>query len=301
MGKGGADTSFEAAKWSTLAVTFLTTIIGAALIGLGVYGLINPLGSAWVPNTLPILSIVAGSIVLLVSLVGFFAAVAEFRSYLYFYFGILLLLVIFQYLIGILALTNRGDVIEQTLDSRWQDLYDHKPRYIRDVEENYACCGLHNTTDRAWPKTYSINVTNEACLQHPDFGYTQSCLGPVMEEWDDRQTKFGIGILVLATLQFLGLIPTYYLASRLPTAMDRDAYLREEHRRLLESHPQGIVPPAPGSYGTGSYVGSGRPNSYGVNEDAAAAVNGRKAQHPVGGPAGTYHAPSGRPGSRVVS
>ncbi|KAJ3043932.1 hypothetical protein HDV00_003972 [Rhizophlyctis rosea] len=292
MGKGGADPSFEAAKWSTIGTTFLTMLIGGALIGLGVFGLVNPLGTAWVPNTLPILSIVIGGIVFVVSLVGFFAAVGELRTFVYIYFGVLLLLVIFQYLIGILALTNRGEVIATTLDSRWSDLYEHKPRYIRDVEEHYACCGLFNTTDRAWPKTYSINVTNEACLKHPDFGYDQPCIKPVTDEWEERQTIFGIGILVLATIQFLGLIPTYYLASRLPgTAADREAFLREEHRRLINDHPQ-----RPGGYG--GVGGVERPGSQ-YSEDGTL-VGGRGVQHPTGGPAGAYQASSGRPGSRVM-
>jgi len=274
MGKGGADTSFETAKWSTIATTFITLIIGAALIGVGVYGLLNPLGSAWVPTTLPILSIIIGAVVFLISLVGFFAAVAEFRTFVYIYFGVLLVLVIFQYLIGVLALTNRGNFINNTLDSRWTDLYEHKPRYIRDVEDHYGCCGLFNTTDRAYPKPYSSNVTIPlSCVDDPNYGYHDPCIAPIKKDWEDRQTTFGIGILVLATIQFLGLIPTYYLATRLAgNASERDALLREEHRRLIADNPQ-------------------NPATYGGLADG-------RVQHPVGGPAGAYHASSGRPGSR---
>ncbi|KAJ3295131.1 Leukocyte surface antigen cd53 [Borealophlyctis nickersoniae] len=236
--------------------------------------------------TLPILAIVAGSLVFFLSLLGCFGTFVEYRKVLFTYFGLLLLLVLFEFLIGILALTNRGETVEQAIDARWQYLYDHKPRYIRDIEEQYGCCGLHNTTDRAWPKRYSINVTAEACVKDPNFGYHQPCLYSVKDEWEDRQTALGIGVIVIASLQFLGLIPTYYLAQRLPAnPRDRDLTLQDEHRRLLASHSQ--RPDLPGSLAHGGY-GTG-----------ASTVGADGIQHPVGGLAGSYHHPTKRPGSRA--
>ncbi|KND02314.1 uncharacterized protein SPPG_02789 [Spizellomyces punctatus DAOM BR117] len=274
MGKGGAypDQMFKTAKWATLAVSFLTSLLGAALIGLGVYGLLNPLGSALVPMTLPIVAIAVGTSVFILSILGCFGSAMEHRTIVWVYFGIMLALVILQFVVGIVALTNRGDTINELVDKRWDYLYHNKPRHIRDIEDQYECCGLKYLNDRAWPKY------GETCTEK--FGYQRSCLGPVKREWDERQKQFGIGVCVLAALQLLGLIPTYYLASRLPSPEERERDLLEEHRRLLhETQNRGGY----GTHGQGPWEGA-RP--------------GGTLQHPVGGPAGAYTYPTNRPGSR---
>jgi len=278
MGKGGADTDFEVSKWGTLLTSLFTAVSGMALIGLGVYALLNPLGSAFIPITLPIIVISVGVLVFILSTVGCFSTVVEARKVLMMYFGILLVLTIFQFVIGILALTTRGEMIGTALDMRWDTLYNEKPRFIRDVEETYACCGLYNLTDRAWPKV-SANVTRNTCSENPDFGYQIPCIKPVMADWEGRQSALGIGILVLASLQLIGLIPTYYFAYRLPTADQYGASLREEYDRLL-----------PGAVGAG-----GRAPAYGSNNPASRLP----AQHSVTAPAGSHVQPTSRAGARV--
>jgi len=290
MGKGGVDTDFEISKWGTLVTSFITAFSGLGLVGLGVYGLVNSLGPAFVPMTLPILAIVAGVLVFLLSIVGCFATVAEHKKIMWIYWSILLVVVIFQFFIGILALTTRGEMIESALDSRWDTLYDHKPRFIRDVEETYECCGLHNLTDRAWPKI-TVNVTENTCSKNPDLGFQQACLGPVMDEWEGRQTILGIGVLVLASLQFLGLIPTYYFAARLPTPDQYYTSLHDEHSRLVGSTGAGL----PG--GLHSNVDGLRAPTYGTQEGEASRS---QVQHSLVGPPGGYVKPTGRPGAKIA-
>lgn len=82
------------------------------------------------------------------------------------------------------------------MNKRWDYLYEHKPRHIRYIQDQYECCGLEKVDDRAWPKhgTYT-------CSTHPSYGYDQPCKNPVKAEWDERQKVFGIGVLTLAGLQ----------------------------------------------------------------------------------------------------
>ncbi|KAJ3011579.1 Leukocyte surface antigen cd53 [Thoreauomyces humboldtii] len=286
MGKGGADytslmddaTMFKTAKWTTLAISFLTALAGAALIGVGCYGLLNPLGSAMVPMTLPIISVVTGGFVILLSLVGCFGSFGEHRNVLWTYFAIMMGLVFLQIVVGVAALNTRGQTITELADRRWTYLYEHQPRYIRDIEDQYECCGLKFVDDRAWPKP---TRSRKACSKNRNFGYERPCIDLIKTEWEDRQRAFGVIVSTLAVLQLLGLVPAYYLASRLPTDEERRNTLLDEHRRLL----------------TGRSC-----DGYGTHEspwDAEAPAN---VQHPVGGPAGAYphFAAGSRPGSRVA-
>ncbi|KAJ3188941.1 hypothetical protein HDU85_004657 [Gaertneriomyces sp. JEL0708] len=72
------------------------------------------------------------------------------RHLLWAYFGILLTFIILMYIIGITALANRGNAITSVLDKRWEYLYDHNPKHIRDLEDRYECCGLMFLDDRAY-------------------------------------------------------------------------------------------------------------------------------------------------------
>ncbi|KAI8817379.1 Tetraspanin family-domain-containing protein [Fimicolochytrium jonesii] len=290
MGKGGADYNpfssvgggqgmLQASKWTSFAVSCLTALAGVALIGIGVYGLLNPLGSAMVPMTLPIISIAVGSAVILISVLGSLSSFAEMRTALWCYFWILLAFILLQYIIGIVALSTRGDAIDELADRRWNYLYFNRPKYLRDIQENYECCGLNYLDDRAYPKP---ERAQDKCSRHPDFAYQRPCIGPIKEEWSERQKVFGITILSLGALQLLGLLPIYYLATRIPTEEERDHARMEEHRRLLERF-----------HGPGGEDGRSTPTSYGgLRGDLPA-------QHQVGGPAGSFPYPAKRPGSRV--
>lgn len=150
MGKGGADYSLHdpnrsRAKWGTVvhgtlvAVGFsahaasahrpcfnlaflllLPQLAGACLVGIGVYGLLNPLGASMVPITLPALAIAAGSSVVLLSLVGCFASFAEHRKLLWIYFALMAALVLLQIVVGATALAARGRTVKQVSKKQQQ-------------------------------------------------------------------------------------------------------------------------------------------------------------------------------------
>ncbi|KAJ3167661.1 hypothetical protein HDU88_002108 [Geranomyces variabilis] len=270
------DRMFQTAKWSTLAVSVLTALAGGCLIGIGIYGLLNPLGSSMVPMTLPILAIVSGGLLIIISLIGCSGSYAEHKTILWVFFALMTVLVLLQLVVGIAALTRRGNTIDQLADRRWSYLYEHQPRELRRIEEQYECCGLNFVDDRAWPKH------GKRCSEDKDFGFNRACLEPVRNEWDHRQKVFAMVVLSLAALQLLGLVPVYYLVTALPSAEKREQDLLEEHRRLLDrTNTSG--------YGSRYYDAERPPSSTGQVP----------IQHPVGGPAGSYPYAGTRPGSRT--
>ncbi|KAJ3156124.1 hypothetical protein HDU86_004092 [Geranomyces michiganensis] len=259
------DRMLNIAKWSTLIVGILTALAGGSLIGIGIYGLLNPLGSSMVPMTLPIIAIVTGGLLTMISLVGCTGSYAEHKTMLWVFFGLMTALVLLQFVVGIAALSTRGKTIDDLADRRWSYLYENQPRELRRIEEQYQCCGLNYVDDRAWPKS------GKRCSENKDFGYTRACLRPVHNEWEHRQKMFAIVVLTLVSLQLLGLIPVFHLVSNLPSAEKREQDLLDEHRRLLEST-------STGGYGS-RYHDAERPPS---------STGGVPIQHPVGGPAGSY-------------
>ncbi|KAI8907100.1 Tetraspanin family-domain-containing protein [Powellomyces hirtus] len=300
MGKGGAeytslsgDTLYSTAKWAIFVINFLTALAGAALIGVGIYALLNPLGSAMVPMTLPIIAIVAGGLVILLSLLGFFSFWMQDKNMLWIYFALLALLVFVQLVVGVVALNTRGHTIDQLADRRWSYLYEHNPHYIRNIEEQYHCCGLNFVDDRAYPKV-SDRLDKHRCSVNKDFGYNRACLGPVRGEWESRQTGFGIAVISLAALQLLALLPAYYLASRLPSAEERERDLLAEFRqRLLDTEGGNRSAEHGGGYGSTFDAGGAGPLRT-DRERTASPV-----QHTVGRPAGSYPYQGSRPGSRA--
>ncbi|CAG8517492.1 2600_t:CDS:2 [Diversispora eburnea] len=105
-----------------IIANILTTISGLILIGLGLYGLFSP-EMRFYSNAFPLATIILGILVFVISITGCLGAIAENRPTLI--------------------------TIEIILDKSWDKAYKEHPSIIRDIEDEYSCCGFRNTTDRA--------------------------------------------------------------------------------------------------------------------------------------------------------
>ncbi|KAL7753231.1 hypothetical protein RI367_001006 [Sorochytrium milnesiophthora] len=243
--------STHATKWAVFVVSLLTSLAGIVLIILGIYSL-NDATSLLASRTIPIVMMVVGSLVFLISFLGCFGTVTESRSILTVFFSCLLALVLVQVVFAVLALANKGNY-ENYLEDQWQGAYDKHPRVIRDIQEEYACCGFRFTTDRAYPKSSS-----DACLKSSEFGYQISCYRELSRRYRSSQTTLGVGAIAIAAVQLLSLLFTFMLIRMLPTAEQQERDLLAEHRRLLNESRGGAGSAA--GYQQDAYYGSGGPS-----------------------------------------
>ncbi|CAI2188737.1 3912_t:CDS:2 [Funneliformis geosporum] len=222
MGSGGSLTLASGRMFMIFANT-LTTIAGLILIGLGLYGVFSSEIRLY-SSEIPIATIVLGFLVLLISITGCCGAIAENRP--------ILVTVSFttQIIFAAVILADRANV-EDILNNAWQKAYDDHPSIIRDVEDEYSCCGFRNVTDRAVPKS-----SPDACVNSPWFGYDRPCLDNLSRAYRSHHTMLGVWGIILAIIQILALISSYILIAFLPNARERENQYLSEHDRIVRGH-----------------------------------------------------------------
>lgn len=225
-------TSVDAMRWFVIGVNILTAIAGIGLIGLGIYSG-SQINVTLASKATPITLIITGVLVFAVSCVGLFGAITENRKILKMYFTTLAILVVAQLAFTITAFTSRHGV-ENTLESAWQLAYEKHPRIIRDIEQEFSCCGFKNITDRAIPKKKL-----DSCITNPYFGYDTPCFEELKEAYIENENIIGGVGAILALIQISALIFTFILINHLPNDRELEEDLLSEHRRLVNQgrHP----------------------------------------------------------------
>ncbi|CAG8548186.1 7187_t:CDS:2 [Ambispora leptoticha] len=260
--------SVSAARTFVILTNTLTLLVGLILGSIGIYGLYSPDVRLY-SSAIPLATIIIGLLVFIISIIGCCGAVWENRPVLTSYFVILLVLVILQVIAAVLALSDSHNV-ESVLDKAWQAAYDSHPKLIRDIEDEYSCCGFKDVLDRAVPKR-----TPSACVDSSWFGYDIPCYDSLYRSYKHHQTTLGVWGIILAIVQFLALGFAYILITCLPKDSELEREYRSEHDRLVQEgrgrreqqhNPQYYQrqhgQPQPAPYSVGS---SGRPlnTSYG--------------------------------------
>ncbi|KAG9304089.1 hypothetical protein G9A89_005999 [Geosiphon pyriformis] len=219
--------SLSAGRTFVILTNTLTLIAGLILVGIGIYGIASPDVRLY-SNIIPLATIIVGVLVFLISIVGCCGAVWENRTVLKGYFIILLILVLLQLIVVIISLIDTQN-IESILNKGWQTAYDKHPKVIRDIEDEYSCCGFKDVHDRAIPKR-----SPEACTESPWFGYKTSCYQSLYDSYKRHQTALGIWGIILAVIQVLALVFAFILIRRLPDDEERERDYRSEHQRLVQ-------------------------------------------------------------------
>jgi len=192
-------------------------------------------------RTIPIFLIFIGVLVFIISFLGFFSASYENRRGLIMYSVVLSVLLLAQVIIVGIIFANPSKV-DETLDTAWQQAYDYRPRILRDVENEYSCCGFKTPTDRAVPKN-----NPEACMLSPNFGYETACYEQLRDAYNSNCIYIGVSLVLIGIIQVLSLIFSYNLIMRLPSEAEMERQNQVEYERLVQNSRQ-----ADGQYGTTS-------------------------------------------------
>jgi len=227
LGKGGANNTVYMLRVFVIILNLFTSLAGLSLIGLGIYAIFRS-DLLLASKTIPITMIVSGALVFAVSFLGCFGSAAESKNVLLVYFVVLMVLVVAQILVIGYGVANE-DKLDDKLDQTWQRAYEESPKLIRNIEQEYACCGFRNVTDRAIPRTHP-----DSCVESPNFGYDQPCLLQIIRAYQEHQTGLMTAAAILGMVQILAIIAAWILLMRLPSEYQRELQYRDEHRRLVE-------------------------------------------------------------------
>ncbi|KAJ1918862.1 hypothetical protein IWQ60_007397 [Tieghemiomyces parasiticus] len=212
-----------------LAIFFnvLLCLSGLGMIGLAVYALaathITFSGRTWIP----VFMMVMGTLVFLISFLGCYGALLEKRYALMAYAGIVTFLVAIQLAVALYAVMHQLTV-EIGLDAAWQNAYDRHPKLIRDIQDEYGCCGFKSPTDRAFPKS-----SPDACLKSELFGHHRSCFTMLQAGYQTEFRAIIVGEFILIAIQAASLLFTTMLYKQVGTPEHRAA-TDGERQALLE-------------------------------------------------------------------
>jgi len=209
----------EALRWLLFLINILTALAGLGLVILGFYGL-GSRNTVMTSPTAPVMMIILGCLVFVISFVGCYGAFTANKRAVAVFAWVLLILVGIQLLMVIMtsAMQSKAD---SYLDTMWQSAYDEHPRIIRDIQDEFACCGFKHTEDRAIPKSSA-----DACVRSPYFGYTTSCYRSLKRAYKSQEhVILGVG-LALMGVQILSLLCAFALHRHL-----NDLYYGREPER----------------------------------------------------------------------
>jgi hypothetical protein len=186
---------------------------GLALGGIHDYGVTDALK---VPE-IPIGLIVAGVIVLLLSVLGKVGTFKESQIFLFIFFGILLLITITELGLGIAAYTLADEpTMTKEVEKYW-------PKFSNTVhgliQNNFECCGLHGVPD-----------THTAC---PPKGLNQGCLIPFSKWLTAKIETLDIIAVVSAVVQVMILTFSILLAKAVSKRKGSDTVPLLSSKRLI--------------------------------------------------------------------
>lgn len=93
----------------------------------------------------------------------------------------------------VLAYIFPENILLFRMEQQWQSYFESRnPDPIRRIQDQFRCCGLRNTNDRAWPFK-DHNFGEDTCQLQ--FGYQDSCLAP----WSKMQ-RFSLWVVFTAAV-----------------------------------------------------------------------------------------------------
>ncbi|KAJ3355830.1 Leukocyte surface antigen cd53 [Entophlyctis luteolus] len=215
-------------------INFLSLLAGVILIGGGAYiqanagqdDLIDLSGSTAAA------AIAIGVFVTTISLFGIFGAANEKGMLLKTYFGLLILLVVFELGVGIAAYV-KSDAVEDLLQTAWITSVtsgtQQQLNNIQHVERAFSCCGFRNVSEYAVPSN---------CATPQSFNFTVPCLASVKGALQGSLSTIGGTGVALGVVELVGLVMSVVLFVKIAQKDRASESLMNEAWRINRSKIQ---------------------------------------------------------------
>ncbi|TKS78054.1 CD53 Cell surface glycoprotein [Collichthys lucidus] len=196
-------------KLTMCAANFLCFMCGVAVLGFGVYMMINFRMAALTPTlanfNLANMLLISGIVITCVSFLGFLGALKENRCLLLTFFLLLFFLMLVELTVACLLLVYEGEIAELVQKDLNEGL--EKTRNSTDlsdwdlIQEKLDCCGVKNVTDWEGKVPESCCVTKCNGVNYRKTG----CLAKLKTFFEENFLTTGISVIVLCIVEVLGM------------------------------------------------------------------------------------------------
>ncbi|XP_044052400.1 leukocyte surface antigen CD53-like [Siniperca chuatsi] len=201
-------------KYTMCAANFLCFICGVAVLGFGVYMMVNFKMAALTPNLAKFnvanMLLISGIVITCVSFLGFLGALKENRCLLLTFFLLLFLLMLVELTAACFLLmyeSKIGELVTEDLNKGLKNARDNRVNSTNVVNEwdllqrNLDCCGVDNVTD------WGMKIPDSCC---PDGCNSKKyrlkgCLITLQNFFEDNFLNTGVSVIALCIIEVLGM------------------------------------------------------------------------------------------------
>ncbi|XP_077418374.1 leukocyte surface antigen CD53 isoform X1 [Vanacampus margaritifer] len=202
-------------KYTMCIANFLCFICGVALVGFGVFMMVNFKVTALTPSlpsfNLANMLLISGIIISCVSFLGFLGALKENRCLLLTFFLMLFFLLVVELTAACMLLLYENDIanwVEHDLNKGLEEAKGNHSDVSRSewdlVQKTFDCCGVHNVSD--WGDNVPVSCCLNDCTGSPTPQYRSTgCLDKMRSWFEENFLTTGISVIVLCIIEVLGM------------------------------------------------------------------------------------------------
>ncbi|XP_078106114.1 leukocyte surface antigen CD53 [Sander vitreus] len=198
-------------KYTMCFANFLIFMSGVAVLGFGVYMMLNLKFAALTPTLASFNSanmlLVSGIVITCVSFLGFLGALKENRCLLLTFFLLLFILMLVELTAACLLLMYEGEIGKLVKDDLTKGLEKAKGSNSTSewdvVQETLDCCGVTNVTD--WGSEVPPSCCLDNCGSAKPVYRTKGCLVTLKNWFEENFLTIGISVIVLCIIEVLGM------------------------------------------------------------------------------------------------
>uniref|UniRef100_A0A3B3XQH4 Tetraspanin n=1 Tax=Poecilia mexicana TaxID=48701 RepID=A0A3B3XQH4_9TELE len=189
-------------KYTMCVANFLCFVCGVAVLGFGVYLMVQLNFAALTPSlanlNIPSMLLISGIVITCVSFLGFLGALKENRCLLMTFFLVIFILMLVELTAACLMLIYEAEVGLQDPDA-----YQNSVCISSSFLKQFKCCGVHNASDWGNHIPSSCCEENKCTSGKPD--YEKGCLIKLKGWFEENFLTTGIAVIVLCIIEVLGM------------------------------------------------------------------------------------------------
>ncbi|XP_051924271.1 leukocyte surface antigen CD53 isoform X2 [Hippocampus zosterae] len=202
-------------KYTMCVANFLCFMSGVAVMGFGVYLMVNFKLTALTPSlanfNLANMLLISGIIISCLSFLGFLGALKENRCLLLTFFLVLFFLLLVELTAACLLLLYEQDIakwVERDLNDGLKQAKGKHPDEYRSewdlVQKTFDCCGVHNVSD--WGDNVPDSCCFQDCIDSQMRQYRSTgCLDKIRSWFEENFLNTGISVIILCIIEVLGM------------------------------------------------------------------------------------------------